>query len=55
MKSEKSYRVYTPGESLHVFLQDDKILLLQMQHLRNLDFPITRGISYERTVDEFLL
>lgn len=29
--------------------------LLLMEHLRHLDFPISREISYERTVDEFLL
>lgn len=55
MKSEKSYINYEPGQSLLTFLEDKKIPLLQMQHLRDLDFPITRGISYERTVDEFLL
>ena len=35
--------------------EPDCIPMLQMQHLRQLDFPITRRISYERTVDEFLL
>ena len=55
MKAEKNYQNYEPGMPLHAFLEDKRIPLLQMQHLRDLDFPITRGISYERTVDEFLL
>ena len=33
----------------------DKIPLLQMEHLRQLDYPIGRGISYENTVDAFLM
>ena len=55
MKSQKSYQEYIPGRSLSTFFEKDKIPLLQMRHLRDLDFPITRSISYERTVDEFLL
>lgn len=34
--------------------EENTVPLLLMQQLRQLDFPITRGISYERTVDEFL-
>ena len=55
IKSKKYYQEYIPGQSLITFFDKDKIPLLQMRHLRDLDFPITRHISYERTVDEFLL
>ena len=55
MKSEASYCTYTPGKPLSEAFPEDKIPMLQMAHLRELDFPITRRISYERTVDEFLL
>ena len=55
MKSEASYCTYTPGTPLSDAFPEDKIPMLQMRHLRELDFPITRRISYERTVDEFLL
>ena len=37
------------------FFEDDAVPMMQMLHLRQLDFPISRGVSYERTVDEFLL
>ena len=36
------------------FFEDDAVPMMQMLHLRQLDFPISRGVSYERTVDEFL-
>ena len=55
MKNETSYQVYKSGQSLMNCFEEKKVPLLQMRHLRDLDFPITRGISYERTVDEFLL
>ncbi len=55
MKSEKYYQEYIPGQPLLTFFDEDRIPLLQMRHLRDLDFPITRRISYERTVDEFML
>ena len=55
MKDVKSYQEYVPGKSMLTFFEKDRIPLLQMRHLRDLDFPITRAISYERTVDEFLL
>ncbi|MBR2257189.1 MAG: hypothetical protein IJ899_07590 [Blautia sp.] len=54
-KAKKYYQEYIPGQPLSSFFDSDKIPLLQMRHLRDLDFPITRRISYERTVDEFLL
>ena len=55
MKAESSYCTYIPPKPLSEAFPDDKIPILQMAHLRELDFPITRRISYERTVDEFLL
>ena len=55
MKGKRYYQEYVPGQPLSTFFKENKIPLLQMRHLRDLDFPITRGISYERTVDEFLL
>ena len=55
MKAKKYYQEYIPGKPIQSFFHEDRIPLLQMQHLRDLDFPITRNISYERTVDEFLL
>ena len=55
MKQSINYQVYEPGVLLEKAFPEDKIPLLQMQHLRMLDFPISRNISYERTVDEFLL
>ena len=55
MKSKDKYRNYVPGEGLCQFIGTNEIPMIQMEHLRQLDYPITRGISYERTVDEFLL
>ena len=49
------YQEYIPGRQIQDAFDPERIPLLQMQHLRQLDFPITRRISYERTVDEFLL
>lgn len=48
------YRQYKPGMALAGFFEDDAVPMMQMLHLRQLDFPISRGVSYERTVDEFL-
>ena len=53
--NQEMYQEYIPGQQIQDAFRGDKIPLLQMQHLRQLDFPITRRISYERTVDEFLL
>ncbi|WP_352398641.1 RyR domain-containing protein [[Clostridium] aminophilum] len=55
LKLETDYTEYRPGMTLTDAFSNDKIPMLQMQHLRQLDFTITRRISYERTVDEFLL
>ncbi len=45
---------YQMGKLLAEQFSGKEVPLLLMQHLRQMDFPITRGISYERTVDEFL-
>ncbi len=45
---------YQTGKLLAEQFSGKEVPLLLMQHLRQMDFPITRGISYERTVDEFL-
>ena len=55
MKSESCYQIYQPGQPLNASFTGNEIPILQMKHLRNLDFPISRGISYENTVDGFLL
>lgn len=51
----KIFKEYETGKLLTEQFKGTEVPLLQMQHLRQLDFPITRGISYERTVDEFLM
>ena len=52
--NKKRFQNYVPGESFAEAFETGKVPILQMQHLRNLDFPISRHISIERTVDEFL-
>ncbi len=56
MKNQKSikYSEYQEGKRLSEQFDSDRVPLLLMQQLRQMDFPITRGISYERTVDDFL-
>ncbi len=56
MKKQKSpaYSEYKTGKLLSEQFKDSGVPLLLMQQLRQMDFPITRGISYERTVDDFL-
>ena len=54
LKLDSEFAPYIPGKSLTECFSGDGIPILQMQHLRMLDFPISRRISYERTVDEFL-
>lgn len=44
---------YQPGMTIKDF-PEDKIPMVQMEHLRQLDYMITRGISYERTAYTFL-
>lgn len=46
---------YKPGTPLKEAFETHKIPLLKMQDLRELNFMISRGISYERTIDSFLM
>lgn len=55
IKEKKQYCEYIPGKRLKEAFSDERIPLMTMDHLRALDFPISRNISYERTVDEFLV
>lgn len=55
MKPESCYQEYRADQPLSVCFGGDRIPLLQMEHLRQLDYPINRGISYENTVDAFLM
>ena len=55
LKAKKYFQNYEPGKALVDAFDNERIPILQMAHLRELDFPISRHISYERTVDEFLL
>ncbi len=56
MKKQKdhTYNEYRTGKLLTEQFQNTDTPILTMQQLRQMDFPITRGISYERTVDDFL-
>ena len=55
MKHEISYHIFDPKQTLQQNFSGDKVPLLLMSQLRMMDYPVSRGISYERTVDEFLL
>ena len=55
LKNRNDYKEYVPGSSFAEAFETNKIPMMQMAHLRNLDYPISRHLSYERTVDEFLL
>ena len=55
MKPESCYMEYRADQPMSVCFGGDKIPLMQMEHLRQLDYPIGRGISYENTVDAFLM
>ncbi len=52
---KSDFQEYIPGKPLKRAFDQEHIPLLLMSQLRDLDFPISRRISYERTVDEFLL
>ena len=54
MSKQKTYIEYKSGALLAEQFSGKETPLLLMRHLRQMDFPITRGISYERTVDDFL-
>ena len=55
MKSRSSYYIPKFGCPLKELCSGDGIPLFLMNHLRQLDFLITRETSYERTIDDFLL
>ena len=50
---ENDFYQYKAGMSLSDF-PIDKVPLLQMEHLRQMDFVISRGVSFERTAYDFL-
>lgn len=53
MWQKEDFFEYKTGMELTDFPKD-KVPLLQMEHLRQMDIMITRGISYERTAYTFL-
>lgn len=53
--NRSDFQEYNPRKPLKRAFDQEHIPMLLMRQLRNLDFPISRRISYERTVDEFLL
>lgn len=55
LKERGQYKIITEIQPLYKFESGSQIPLFSMELLRQADFPISRGISYERTVDEFLL
>ena len=55
MKQDTAYEIFDPKKTLAENFKGKKAPLLLMEQLRMLDYPISRGVSYERTVDEFLL
>ena len=54
MKQEVHYHLFNPEKTFEENFHTQQIPLLMMEQLRMLDYPISRGISYERTVDEFM-
>ncbi len=55
IKTRDCYKEFSLQESLDDAFPDDRIPLLSMHQLRAKDFRISRKISYERTVNDFLL
>lgn len=55
LKERGEYNIITEAQSLYKTESENRVPLFSMELLRQADFPISRGISYERTVDEFLL
>ena len=45
MKHEISYQIYDPQKPIKKNLDSGKTPLLLMEHLRMMDYPISRGIS----------
>ena len=54
-KDPKCYVEYVPGKSFKEAFANHRIPLLSTHQLRGMDYRITRKISYERTVNDFLL
>lgn len=56
LRDETQYMVYRTAEALFSETgTSDRSPLFTMELLREADFPISRGLSYERTIDEFAL
>lgn len=55
MKPRSEYHISPLGRPLQELCSGEGTPLFLMEHLRQLDFLISREVSYERTVDEFLL
>ena len=55
MKPRSAYHIPPFGCPLNELCSGAGIPLFLMEHLRQLDFLVTRETSYERTVDDFLL
>lgn len=55
MQAKTAFSQYQPGMSWQDAFPPDSIPLMKMEDLRQLNFLISRGISYEQTVDSFLL
>lgn len=55
MKDELNYQIFDPDKTLAENCAGPKPPMLLMEHLRMLDYSVSRGISYEKTVDEFLI
>ena len=53
--TEKDFRCYRPGQSLAEAFPEDEVPLLLMEHLRQMDFMISCGSSYELTAYSFLI
>lgn len=55
MRAKNEYHISPMYCPLEVLCSGEGIPLFVMEHLRQLDFLISREVSYERTVDDFLL
>ncbi len=55
IKTRECYKEFSIHESLADAFSDERIPLLSMHQLRVKDYRITRKISYERTVSDFMM
>lgn len=55
IRERNCYVEYSRSKSLERAFSDERIPLLSMHQLRGMDYRITRKISYERTVNDFLM